>query len=108
MMKEYLGEDDDIRNKFLFSKGWMRTGWKEVEGIAKGWVLGGMSPIFMNKERWTLVNEITLAWAEKRKAMFVGKMVDGKRTGYLFMELGRIREAVGGAFESSDYEYYDY
>ena len=54
------------------------------------------------------MNQVMLAWAEKRKAMFVGKMVDGKRTGSLYMELGRIREVVGGAFEPCDYEYYDY
>ena len=108
IMKEYVGEDDEIRNKFLFSKGWMRDRWKEVEGIAKGWVLGGLDGMYMNKERWDLVNKIMLAWAEKRKAMFVGKIIDGKRSGYLFMDMGRIREAAGGAFTPSDYEYYDY
>lgn len=108
ILKEYVGEGEGIRNKFLFSKGWMREGWKEVEAIAKGWVLGGASAMFMNKERWALVNEIMLAWSEKRTAMFLGKMIDGKRTGYLFMELGRIREAVGGAFTTGSYEYYDY
>jgi hypothetical protein len=108
IMKEYVGEDEDIRNKFLFSKGWMREGWKEVESIAKGWVLGGASAMFMNKERWALVNEIMLAWAEKKTAMFLGKMIDGKRTGYLSMELGRICEAVGGAFSAGSYEYYNY
>jgi len=107
IMKQYLGEDE-IRNKFLFSKAWMREGWKMTEGIAKGWVLGGESAIFMNKERWALVNEIMLAWAEKRTVELLGKIVDGKRTGYLFVELGRIREAVGGAFETGKYEYYDY
>lgn len=108
IMKEYVGEDEGIRNKFLFSKGWMREGWKEVEVIAKGWVLGGASAIFMNKERWALVNEIMQAWAEKGTAMFLGKMIDGERTGYLSVELGRIREAVGGAFLTGYYEYYDY
>ena len=108
IMKEYLGEAEAIRNKFLFSKGWMREGWKEVEIIAKTWVLGGLDSIYMSKERWNLVNEIVLAWAEKRKAMFFGKMVDGERTGYLFMEMGRISEVVGGAFEPCEYEYYDY
>ena len=107
-MKQYVGEEEGIRNKFLFSKGWMREGWKEVQAIAKNWVLSGMGAIFMTKKGWNLVNEIMLAWAEKRKAMFLGKKVDGKRTGYLFMELGRIREVDGGAFKSSPYEYYDY
>lgn len=122
MMKQYIGEDEDIRNKFLFSKGWMREGWKEVEGLAKLWTLGGLESdggldtFYMNKKRWELVNEIMQAWAEKRKAMFLGEVVNGKRTGYLFMELGRIREAVGSAFvitidgkvRSSTYEYLDY
>jgi len=108
ILKEYVGEDDEIRNKFLFSKGWMRKGWKEVEAIAKGWVLGGLDAIYMNKERWSKVNEIMLAWAEKRTVLFTGKVIDGERTGYLFMEMGRIREAEGGAFEPGNYEYYDY
>ena len=108
IMKEYVGEDEAIRNKFLFSKGWMREGWKEVESIAKGWVLGGLDTIYMNKERWNKVNEIMLSWAEKRNVMFTGKILDGERSGYLFMEMGRIREAVGGAFEPGTYEYYDY
>jgi hypothetical protein len=108
ILKEYLGEDDLIRNKSLFSKGWMREGWKEVESLAKTWVLGGLDMSWMNSERWKKVNEIMKAWAEKRKAIFLGKMIDGKRTGYLYMELGRIREVVGGAFEPCGYEYYDY
>lgn len=108
IMKQYLGEDEYIRNKFLFSKGWMREGWKEVESLAKTWVLGGMDTSWMNSEGWKLVNKIIKAWAEKRKAMFLGKMIDGKRTGYLYMELGRIREAVGGTFKPCEYEYYDY
>lgn len=108
ILTQYVGEEDTIRNKFLFSKGWMREGWKEVEGVAKGWALGGMDAIFMTKERWDKVNEVMLAWAEKRKVMFLGKVVDGGRTGYLFMELGRIREAEGGAFKPGSYEYYDY
>ena len=108
ILKEYVGEDDTIRNKFLFSKGWMRHGWKQVEDIAKTWVLGGLSSIYMDKKRWDLVNQVLLAWAEKRKAMFLGKVVDGERTGYLFMDMVRIREAVGGAFEPSSYGYYDY
>jgi hypothetical protein len=108
IMKEYVGEEEVIRNRFLFSKGWMREGWKEVESIAKGWVLGGAPAFYMNKERWALVNEVMLAWAEKRTAMFLGKMVDGKRTGYLSIELGRICEAVGGAFSLGSFEYYDY
>jgi hypothetical protein len=108
ILKEYVGEDDRIRNKFLFSKGWMRGGWKGVEGIAKLWVLDGKSPLWMDKERWDLVNEVVQAWAEKRTVEFSGKVVDGKRTGYLYMARGRIREAVGGAFGVSSYEYYDY
>ncbi len=108
IMKEYVGEDDEIRNKFLFSRGWLRKGWKETEGIAKGWVLGGGSAIFMTKEGWALVNEVMKAWAEKQTLEFLGKEVDGKRVGYLFMELGRICEAVGGAFRPGKYEYYDY
>jgi len=108
IMKEYLGEDDNIRNKFVFSKGWMREGWKEVESLAKTWVLGGLDTKWMDKERWSLVNKIMLAWAEKQDAIFLGKVVDGKRTGYLYMRLGRIYEVVGGAFEKCDYEYYEY
>ena len=108
ILKEYLGEDDDIRNKFLFSKGWMREGWKEVESLAKTWVLGGLDLHWMNKELWMKVNEIMRAWAEKRKVMFLGKSVDGKRTGYLYMELGRVYEVVGGAYKPCDYEFYDY
>jgi hypothetical protein len=108
IIKEFLGEDGNIRNKFLFSKGWMRGGWKEVEGLAKTWVLGGKPAIWMDREKWRLVNEIMKAWAEKRKAMILGKVVDGKRTGYLYVEGGKIREAVGGASESCSYEYYDY
>ena len=107
IMKEYLGEDAQIRNKFLFSKGWMRSGWKEVEAIAKGWATGGLGGLYMDKKKWGLVNEIMLAWAEKQNRMFTGKIVDGKRTGYLYMDMGRIREAVGGAFEAGSYEYYD-
>jgi hypothetical protein len=108
IMKEYVGEDAAIRNKFLFSKGWMREGWKVVEGIAKLWVLGGLSAMYMDKDRWALVNEIMQAWAEKKNAVFLGKVVDGTRTGHLFMDMGRIREAVGGAFAPSSYEYYGY
>ena len=40
--------------------------------------------------------------------MFLGKVVDGERTGYLFMDMGRIHEAIGGAFATGSYEYYDY
>lgn len=108
IMSEYVGEEDGIRNRFLFSRGWMRPGWKAVQDIAKGWVLGGLSPIYMTKERWVKVNEIMEAWAEKEKKVFFGKVIDGKRRGYLFMEMGRIREASGGAFEAGTFEYYDY
>lgn len=108
ILAEYVGEEDTIRNKFLFSRGWMREGWKEVESIGKGWVLSGLDTTWMGKDGWNLVNKIMLAWAEKREAMFIGKMVDGKRAGYLYMDLGRIREAEGGAFGPSSYEYYDY
>jgi len=107
VLAEYVGEEEGIRNKFLFSRGWMRPGWKEVEEIAKGWVLGGGSSIWMTKEGWDLVNKILKAWAEKRKVMFVGRVVDGERTGYLYMERGRIVEAEGGAFKPGDYEYID-
>jgi len=122
MMKQYIGEDEDIRNKFLFSKGWMRKGWKEVEGLAKLWTLGGLesdgglSAIYMDKVRWDKVNEIMQAWAEKKKLTFYGDILNGKLTGYLFMELGRIREVFGSAFvimfdgkaRRSTYEYLDY
>jgi len=122
MMKQYIGEDEDIRNKFLFSKGWMRKGWKEVEGLAKLWTLGGLesdgglSAIYMDKVRWDKVNEIMQAWAEKKKVTFYGDILNGKLTGYLFMELGRIREVFGSAFvimfdgkaRRSTYEYLDY
>lgn len=129
MMKEYIGEDEAIRNKFLFSKGWMREGWKDVEELAKLWTLGGLesdgglSMMYMNKEKWNLVNKIMQAWAEKRKQMFLGQFLDGvsgDRTGHLFMELGRIREVIGSAFliqfeergamvtRRSTYEYLDY
>lgn len=107
MLHEYLGMDNLIRNKFLFSKRWMRPGWKEVEGIAKTWVLGGEPAIFMTRRGWDLVNEIMKVWAEKRTHLFLGAEVDGKRTGYVLMELGIIREAVGGAYQSSEYEYLD-
>jgi hypothetical protein len=108
ILKEYVGEDERIRNKFLFSKGWMREGWKEVQGIALLWVLDGKSSVWMNKERWALVNEIMQAWAEKRTVEFSGVVIDGERTGYLYMVRGRIREVRGGAFGCSEYEYYDF
>jgi len=112
IMKQYLDEayidDNFTRNKFLTSRGWMRKGWKEVEGIAKAWVLAGLDLQWMDREKWSLVNEIMLVWAEKREAMLSGKMVDGKVTGHLYMEMGRIFEAVGGAVAPCDYEYYGY
>ena len=107
IMKEFVGEEDKIRNKFLFSRGWMRSGWQEIEGVAKGWATGGLGGLYMDKEKWSLVNELMLAWAEKQNRMFTGKIVDRKRVGYLYMAMGRIREAVGGAFEAGSYEYYD-
>ena len=108
IMKEYVGIEDNIRNKFLFSRGWMREGWKDVEAIAKKWVLGPRTPLWMNKQKWDLVNQIMQAWAEKSKVTFIGKTVNGKRTGYLYVDMGRVREVVGGAFESCDYEYFDF
>jgi hypothetical protein len=104
---EYIGEDF-TRNKFVFSRGWMREGWKEVEALAKTWVLGGLDTGWMDSEKWKLVNEIMKAWAEKSEAMFLGKKIGGKRTGYFYLELGRVAEAVGGAFAPCDYEYYEY
>jgi len=122
IMKEYVGQDEAIRNKFLFSKGWMREGWKKVEDLAKLWTLGGLesdgglSALFMNKERWDKVNEVVQAWAERRSVMIYGDVLNGKLTGYLSMELGRIREAFGsasviivdGKAQRSSFEYLDY
>jgi hypothetical protein len=70
----------------------------------------------MNKTRWDKVNEIMQAWAEKKKLTFYGDILNGELTGYLFMELGRIREVFGSAFVimfdgkacRSTYEYLDY
>jgi len=104
ILKEYIGVDENIRNKFLFSRGWMRLGWKKVEDLVKLWILGGpesdggISPMFMTKEGWNKVNEIVQAWAEKKTVMFSGESIDGKESGHLYMELGRIREAFGSAF----------
>jgi hypothetical protein len=109
-MKEYVGEDEDIRNKFLFSRGWMRPGWKGVEDLAKLWTLGGLesdgglSAMFMTKEKWAKVNEIVQAWAEKRTVMFSGEGVNGEESGHLSMELGRIREAFGSGFVISRFD----
>jgi hypothetical protein len=122
IMKEYIDEEEYLRNKFLFSKGWMRKGWKEVETLAKLWTLGGeesdggLSLWLMNKDRWTKVNEIMQAWAEKKTMMFHGELINGEETGYLYMELGRIREISGSAFvilsdgipRRSRFEYGDY
>ena len=122
ILKEYIGVDESIRNKFLFSRGWMRKGWKQVEDFAKLWVLGGsesdggMSPMMMTKEGWDKVNEIVESWAEKKTVMFRGEGVNGELSGHLYMELGRIREAFGSAFEikrngrvcSSNFEYLDF
>ena len=104
ILKEYIGVDEDMRNKFLFSRGWMRPGWKKVEDLGKSWVLGGaesvggLSAMCMTKEGWDKVNEIVQAWAEKKSVTFRGEVVDGKEVGYLHMELGRVREAFGSAF----------
>ena len=104
ILKEYIGVDEDVRNKFLFSRGWMRERWKKVEDLAKLWTLGGeesdggLSTIFMTKERWDKVNEIVQAWAKGKTVTFHGEIVDGKESGYLYMELGCIHEAFGSAF----------
>jgi len=122
IMKEYIGVDEDIRNKFLFSRGWMREGWKKIEDLAKLWVLGGyesdggISAMLMTKEGWDKVNEIVQAWAESKTIIFFGESVGGERSGYLNMELGRIREVFGSAFLiwrngiacSSRFEYLDF
>jgi hypothetical protein len=122
ILKEYVGEEVEIRNKFLFSKGWMREGWKEVENLAKSWCLGGgeecggFSAIFMTKEYWDLVNEIVKAWAEHRTKIFHGERVDGHESGYLYMERGRICEVFGSPFvlerngvvSVSNFEYLNY
>jgi len=122
ILKEYIGIDENIRNKFLFSRGWMREGWKFVEDFAKRWILGGaesdggMSPMMMTKEGWDKVNEIVQAWAEKKTVMFRGERVNGKLSGHLYMELGRIREAFGsgsiiwrdGRICFSRFEYLDF
>jgi len=122
ILKEYIGVDEEIRNKFLFSRGWMREGWKKVEDKAKLWVLGGyesdggMSAMLMTKKGWNKVNEIVQAWAESKTVMFPGESIDGEQSGYLSMELGRIREAFGSAFViwrdgkvcSSSFEYLDF
>jgi hypothetical protein len=121
IMKEYLGEDEDIRNKFLFSKGWMRSGWKQVNDLAKLWALGGLesdgglSTMYMDKKRWDKINEILQSWAEKKTTTFHGEKCVNM-SDYLYMELGHIREIYGSAFEisfnnietKSKYEYLDY
>ena len=104
ILKQYIGIDEDIRNKFLFSRGWMREGWKRAEDLAKLWCLGGLesdgglSGIFMTKQMWYRVNEIVEAWADRKTVEFRGESVDGEVCGYLWMELGRIREVFGSAF----------
>jgi hypothetical protein len=122
ILKEYIGVDEDVRNKFLFSRGWMREGWKKVEDLGKLWVLGGresdggMSAMFMTKKGWDEVNEIVQAWAEKKTVLFPGEGVNGEQSGYLSMELGRIREVSGSAFAirrdgkvcRSSFEYLDF
>jgi hypothetical protein len=107
ILKEYIGEGESIRNKFLFSRGWMREGWKDIESLGRRWVLGGLERRWMDKEGWSVVNELMLAWAEKREVVLKGAVVDGKSTGYVYMKLGRILEVVGGAFAVCDFEYYD-
>ena len=77
---------------------------------------GGMSPMMMTKEGWDKVNEIVQSWAEKKTVMFRGEGVNGELSGYLYMELGRIREVFGSAFEikrngkvcRSKFEYLDF
>lgn len=104
ILKEYIGVDEEIRNKFLFSRGWMREGWKRVEDLAVLWVLGGpesvggLSPMYMSGAMWNKVNEVVLAWAECRTVMFPGEVFNGKESGYLSIVLGRIREVFGSAF----------
>ena len=69
----------------------------------------------MDKKRWDKVNEVMKAWAEKKEITFYGDILNGKLTGYLSMELGRIREVFGSAFvimfdgkaRRSSYEYMD-
>jgi len=124
ILKEYLGDEEEVRNKFLFSRGWMRRGWKSVEDLARLWCIGGgedkdgISAIFMSKEHWDIVNEVVKAWAEGLTKVFDGEIVNGtgEKSGYLYMESGRIREAFGSPFvvESkgvksiSKFEYLDY
>jgi len=118
ILKEYIGVDEDVRNKFLFSRGWMREGWKKVEDLAKLWTLGGnesdgglSAGLGMSKREWDKVNGVVQGWAEKRTATFhgefvsgYGEVVEGRETGYLHMELGRIREMFGSAFILWRYE----
>lgn len=122
VLSEYIEAEEGIRNRFLFSRGWMRKGWKEVEEIAKLWTLGGLESdggldtIYMNKEKWSKVNEIEKTWAEKRQVTFFGDILNGKPIGYFSLELGRIREVYGSAFpimidgkvRLSTYQYLDY
>lgn len=122
IMKEYIGSDEELRNKFLFSKGWMRQGWKRIEDLVKEWVLGGkeaeggISAMFMTKDMWTKVNEVVEAWCKRETVIFFGEMSNGESSGYLSMELGRIREAFGSAYliwrdgvvRKSRFEYIDF
>jgi len=122
ILKEYIGVDEEIRNKFLFSRGWMREGWKAIEDLAKLWILGGVesdggiSAMMMSKEMWNKVNEIVQSWAERDTVVFRGEGVNGTQSGFLSMELGRIREAFGSAYVivrngvvcPSSFEYLDF
>ena len=99
----------------------MRPGWKEVNDLAKLWTLGGLesdgglSAMYMDKKKWDKVNEILQAWAEKKTMTFYGETCN-EMSDYLYMELGRIREIYGSAFEikfdeiitHSKYEYINY
>ena len=119
ILKEYIGDDENIRNKFLFSRGWMREGWKMVEDLSKLWVLGGhesdgglSATLGMSKREWDLVNVIVQAWSEKRSVVFDGEafsesereVLCAVKSGYLRMELGRIREMFGSAFVLSRFD----
>ena len=129
ILKEYVSVDEGVRNKFLFSRGWMREGWKKVEDLGKLWVLGGhesdgglSATLGMSKGEWDKVNEIVEAWAEKKTVTFhgevygEGEVVGGGESGYLRMELGRIREAFGSGIViyrydkvcPSSFEYLDF
>jgi len=70
----------------------------------------------MTNEMWNKVNEIVQAWAEKKTVLFPGESNNGEVSGYLYMALGRIREAFGsgsiiwrdGRVCHSKFEYLDF